>query len=145
VGREAGRGRVYDTSVKLVKDLRDAGKCLAVVTSSANCDKILESVGLLEFFPVRIDGNVSRERGLRGKPAPDIFIAGAEELRLPPIRLVVIEDALPGVEAGRNGGFGLVIGVARHGNADDLRERGADVAVADLGELNPPPLGGHGA
>jgi beta-phosphoglucomutase family hydrolase len=139
---DAGGVKVYDASVEYVKALRDAGVALAIVTSSANCDPILRSVGLLDLFPTRIDGNVIRERGLAGKPAPDSFIAGAEALRIPPIRLVVVEDALSGVEAGRNGGFGLVVGVARHGNAADLRSHGADVVVTDLSEMNPPPPGG---
>ena len=139
---QAGQVKVYDTSVEYVKALLEAGKCVGIVTSSANCDEVLRSVDLLDLFLVRIDGRTIVERNLQGKPAPDAFIAGAEALDSPPIRLVVFEDAISGVQAGRNGAFGCVVGVARHENAEQLRSHGADVVVADLAELNEPLPGG---
>lgn len=139
---ERGMVRVYDSSIELARALRDNGMALGIVTSSANCDDILRSVGVLDLFPIRIDGRTIAERGLAGKPAPDAFIAGAQALGAPPVRLVVFEDALAGVKAAHDGGFGLVIGVARHDNADALRAGGADVVVADLSEINAPKPGG---
>ena len=87
------------------------------------------------FFEVRVDGNTILERHLAGKPAPDTFLTAAELLEVAPSRAIVIEDALSGVESGAAGGFGLVIGVARKGNADELRRHGAHIVVNDLGEL----------
>jgi HAD superfamily hydrolase (TIGR01509 family) len=106
-----------------------------VVSSSANTLDVLRSVGLIDAFDVRIDGVVAAERGLRGKPAPDTFLAAASDLGLQPAAAAVFEDALAGVEAGRAGGFGFVVGVDRAEHADALRQRGADVVVGDLEEL----------
>lgn len=124
---------VYDSSVQLMHQLRDAGIRLAVVSSSKNCVLVLKTAGLLDMFDARVDGVVAAERGLPGKPAPDTFLAAAAELGAPPERAVVVEDAISGVQAGRNGDFGLVIGVARHGDPEELHEHGADVVVSDLG------------
>lgn len=142
---EAGEARVYQSSVEYVKALLEAGKLIGIVTSSANCDAVLRSVGLLDMFPVRVDGRTIIDRRLRGKPAPDAFIAGAEALDSPPIRLVVFEDAISGVQAGRNGGFGCVVGVARHVDPEELRVHGADLVVRDLAELKTPVAGGRPA
>lgn len=128
---------VYEGTIALVRRLREQGIQIAVVTSSQNCDAVLKAAGLADLFKVRIDGNVIHERHLSGKPAPDAFLAAARELGVAPGRAVVVEDAISGVEAGRNGGFGLVIGVARKGNAEELKRHGADVVVNDLAELLP--------
>jgi beta-phosphoglucomutase family hydrolase len=128
---------VYQGTVILVRRLHDEGFKTAVVTSSQNCDVVLEAAGLGDLFEVRVDGNTIHEQRLSGKPAPDAFLAAAKELRVTPKRSVVVEDAISGVEAGRNGKFGLVIGVARKGNNDELKRHGAHVVVNDLAELLP--------
>ena len=107
----------------------------AVVSASANCKDVLEAAGIADLLEARVDGVVARELGLPGKPAPDTFLKGAELLGLDPADCAVFEDAQAGVAAGRAGGFGIVIGVDRVGQADALREHGADVVVADLAEL----------
>jgi HAD superfamily hydrolase (TIGR01509 family) len=121
--------------VDFVRAARAQGYSTAVVSSSANTKDVLAVTGLTELFDARIDGAVAAERQLPGKPAPDTFLAGAHELGVPPAAAVVFEDALAGVEAGRAGHFGLVVGVDRVGQADALREHGADVVVSDLSEL----------
>jgi beta-phosphoglucomutase family hydrolase len=126
---------VYEGSVRYLHAVRAAGLRTAVVSSSANTAEVLRVTGLTDLFDARIDGLVARERGLPGKPAPDTFLAGAAELGVDAGGAVVFEDALAGVEAGRAGEFGLVVGVDRVGQADALREHGADVVVQDLAEL----------
>ena len=126
---------VYDGSVRYLHAVRAAGVRTAVVSSSANTVEVLRVTGLTDLFDVRVDGLVARERGLPGKPAPDTFLAGAAELGAGAGEAVVYEDALAGVEAGRAGGFALVVGVDRVGQAEELREHGADVVVQDLAEL----------
>lgn len=126
---------VYEGSVDYVRAVRDAGVARAVVSSSANTADILRSAGIDDLFDVRVDGLVAKERGLRGKPAPDTFLAAAEAFGVGPAEAAVFEDALAGVEAGRAGEFGFVVGVDRVGQAAALLERGADVVVSDLSEL----------
>nr|WP_205709275.1 beta-phosphoglucomutase family hydrolase [Kineococcus siccus] len=126
---------VYEGSRRFLLAARDAGLRRAVVSSSANTRQVLEVTGLAELVEARIDGVTLRERGLAGKPAPHTFLAGAEALGVAPGQAAVFEDALAGVEAGRTGAFGVVVGVDRLGHADALREHGADVVVADLAEL----------
>ena len=125
----------YEGSVRYVRAVRDAGLRRAVVSSSANAHDVLVAAGIEDLFEARIDGVVAEREHLRGKPAPDMFLAGARALGLEPRAAAVFEDALAGVAAGRAGGFGCVIGVDRVGQADELREHGADVVVADLAEL----------
>jgi beta-phosphoglucomutase family hydrolase len=125
----------YAGSVKLVRQLRQQGFKIAVVTSSQNCEAVLRAAKLDAFFEVRVDGNMIHAQHLAGKPAPDTFLTAAKLLGAEPTRAVVIEDAISGVQAGRNGNFGLVIGVARKGNAEELRHHGAHLVVNDLGEL----------
>src|SRR5215475_10415907 len=125
----------YDGSVRYVRAVRDAGLRRAVVSSSANAHDVLVAAGIEDLFEARIDGVVAERKHLRGKPAPDTFLAGARALGLEPRAAAVFEDALAGVAAGRAGGFGCVIGVDRVGQADELREHGADVVVTDLAEL----------
>ena len=125
----------YPGSVRYVRAARDAGLRRAVVTSSANCREVLAAAHIEDLFEARIDGLVAEREHLRGKPAPDTFLAGARALDLEPGEAVVFEDALAGVAAGRAGRFGCVIGVDRLGQAVALREHGADVVVDDLAEL----------
>ncbi|MFS4092115.1 HAD family hydrolase [Streptomyces sp. AF1A] len=125
----------YEGSVRFVHAVREAGLRCAVVSSSANCRDVLIAAGIEDQFDVRIDGLVTRERGLRGKPAPDTYLEAARDLGIEPDRAAVFEDALAGVEAGRGGRFGLVVGVDRVGQAEQLRAHGADVVVRDLAEL----------
>ena len=125
----------YDGSVRYVRAARDAGLRRAVVSSSANAHDVLVAAGIEDLFEARIDGIVAEREHLRGKPAPDTFLAGARALGLDPAEAVVYEDALAGVAAGRAGRFGYLVGVDRVGQAEALREHGADVVVTDLAEL----------
>jgi beta-phosphoglucomutase family hydrolase len=125
----------YEGSVKFLHQLRHQGFKIAVVTSSEHCETALRVAKLDAFFDVRVDGNMILEEHLSGKPAPDTFLKAAKLLGVEPTRAIVIEDALSGVEAGSAGNFGLVIGVARKGNAEELRRHGAHLVVNDLGEL----------
>ncbi|HYJ75111.1 MAG TPA: beta-phosphoglucomutase family hydrolase [Kineosporiaceae bacterium] len=126
---------VYEGSVRYLHAVRAAGLRTAVVSSSANTAEVLRVTGLTDLFDARVDGQVARERHLPGKPKPDTFLAGAAELGVEPTEAAVFEDALAGVEAGRAGGFGIVVGVDRVGQAAALKEHGADVVVQDLDEL----------
>ena len=132
---ESNGVEVYEGSIALVRRIRKEGIEVAVVTSSQNCDAVLKAAGIGSLFNVKVDGNVIHNENLSGKPAPDAFLAAAKKLGVDPKRSVVVEDAISGVQAGRNGGFGLVIGVARKGDAEELMEHGADIVVKDLGEL----------
>jgi beta-phosphoglucomutase family hydrolase len=125
----------YGGSVQLLDYLDARGVKVAVVSSSRNAPPVLEASGLAPRFEVVVDGNVATEHHLPGKPAPDTFLHAAERLGVPVERAVVFEDALSGVEAGRAGGFGLVVGVDRGVGADRLTDAGADLVVADLAEL----------
>jgi HAD superfamily hydrolase (TIGR01509 family) len=125
----------YEGSVQFIHQLRRKGFKIAVVTSSENCTAVLKSAKLDTFFEVRVDGNMIQTQQLAGKPAPDTFLVAAKLLEVEPKRAVVIEDAISGVQAGCNGNFGLVIGVARKGNAEELKHHGAHLVVRDLDEL----------
>jgi beta-phosphoglucomutase family hydrolase len=127
----------YPGSVALIDHLRDLGKPMAVVSSSANAPAVLEAAGLADRFQTVVDGKVARELGLPGKPAPDTFLHAASELGASAGTSVVIEDAVSGVRAGRAGDFGLVLGVDRGAGAETLEEAGADVVVSDLVETLP--------
>jgi beta-phosphoglucomutase family hydrolase len=125
----------YEGSVRYVREVRDAGLRTAVVSSSANCRDVLQAAGIEALFEARIDGVVAEREHLRGKPEPDTFLAGARALGVGPEASAVFEDALAGVAAGRAGRFACVVGVDRVGQAEALREHGADVVVGDLAEL----------
>ncbi len=127
----------YPGSVALVRYLLDHGVRAVVVSASANCAAVLEAANIADLFEARVDGLVLRELGLRGKPAPDSFLEAARRLAVEPSRAVVVEDAIAGVQAGRAGAFGLVVGVSRKGDEDALAENGADLVVHDLAELIP--------
>lgn len=126
---------LYEASVRFVKMVGDAGLQRAVVSSSKNCREVLAATGIEGLFDVRIDGVVAEEEGLRGKPAPDMFLAAAEALGVDPASGAVFEDAEAGVAAARAGAFGWVVGVDRTGHAEALRRHGADIVVGDLSEL----------
>jgi HAD superfamily hydrolase (TIGR01509 family) len=106
-----------------------------VVTASKNARAVLAAAGIEQLFEVRIDGIVAEAQSLRGKPAPDTFLAAAEALAAPPARCALFEDAVSGVEAGRAGSFGWIVGIDRGGREAALRRHGADVVVTDLTEL----------
>jgi beta-phosphoglucomutase family hydrolase len=125
----------FEGSVRFVEAARDQGLRRAVVSSSTNCRDVLIAAGIDHLFEVRIDGVVAEREHLAGKPAADTFLAGARKLGAEPADAAVFEDALAGVEAGRAGAFGWVVGVDRTAQAEALRRRGADVVVQDLGEL----------
>ncbi|MEK7403977.1 MAG: UDP-N-acetylglucosamine 2-epimerase (non-hydrolyzing) [Acidobacteriota bacterium] len=125
---------VFESSVRLVHELGALGVARAVSSSSKNCRRVLQIAGLEGLFSARVDGAVSAELRLKGKPSPDMFLKCAELLRVDPDRCVVVEDAISGVQAGRSAGFGLVIGVDRRGVGDMLSQNGADVVVGDLSE-----------
>ncbi|MDF3289659.1 HAD family hydrolase [Streptomyces silvisoli] len=125
----------YPGSVRYVEAARAAGLGTAVVSSSANCRDVLVSVGMEKCFGVRIDGIVAAERKLPGKPHPDTYLEAAHDLGVEPSAAAVFEDALAGMDAGRGGHFGYVVGVDRVGQADALRAHGADIVVRDLAEL----------
>ena len=126
---------VYPGSVTFLKAVKAAGLATAVVSSSANAAQVLDVTGLAQYIDTRVDGVSAKERGLPGKPAPDTFLAAAADLGVDKSVAVVFEDALAGVESGRAGGFGFVVGVDRLGQADALREHGATVVVSDLADL----------
>lgn len=125
----------YEGSVAYLRAAEAAGLRRAVVSASANCQEVVEAAGIADMLEVRVDGITARQDKLRGKPHPDTFLAAAERLGVDPAQAAVFEDALAGVEAGRNGRFGFVVGVDRVGQADALRAHGADTVVHDLAEL----------
>src|SRR4029453_1504365 len=125
----------YEGSVRFIGQLTRHGFKVAVVSSSENCEAVLKAAKVESLFEVRVDGAMVEAQHLAGKPAPDTFLIAARLLGVEPGRAVVVEDALSGVEAGLAGNFGLVVGVARRGNAEELRRHGAHLVVNDLGEL----------
>ncbi len=126
---------VYDSTLQLIKDLKNAGIKLGVASSSKNCELVLEKTNLLHYFETRVDGIVSAEMGLKGKPEPDIFTTAADNLGVAYDKTVVVEDAVSGVQAGAKGNFGMVIGLAREDNMEELAKNGADIVFKDIEEL----------
>jgi HAD superfamily hydrolase (TIGR01509 family) len=131
-----GGADIYDSTVSFVQALKQRGVKVGVSSSSMNCSFILEKTGLIDLFETVIDGVVSREIGLRGKPHPDIFMIACENLKLSPNECMMVEDAIVGVEAGKNGNFALVVGISRNGNLQELQAHGADITVSDMAELS---------
>jgi alpha,alpha-trehalase len=127
--------RAYESTVRLIRDLRSRRVGVGLVSASRNAEEVLTGAGVIDLFDVRVDGVVAAELGLPGKPDPATFLEAARRLGVPAARAGVVEDALSGVAAGRAGNFALVIGVARAGQTEALRQAGADVVVADLAEL----------
>ncbi|MEJ2635163.1 MAG: HAD-IA family hydrolase [Calditrichia bacterium] len=125
----------YEGAVEHIKMWREKGLKIAVVSSSRNCAQVLEAAGITDLFDVRVDGVTAREEKLKGKPQPDLFLDAARKLGVEPEHAVVYEDAVAGVQAGHAGKFGLVIGIARTGNDDDLKENGADIVIHNFDEL----------
>lgn len=126
---------VYESTVELIHKLREEGIKVGVASSSKNCRQVLETAGLLGLFETRVDGEVSAELGLKGKPEPDIFTVAADNLGVTYDRAVVVEDAVSGVQAGRKGNFGLVLGLAREENEKELYAHGADIVVKDIADI----------
>ena len=126
---------VYEGAVELVNQLRGQEIKTGVVSASKNCKSVLEAASIDHLFDVRVDGEVANQLKLPGKPAPDKFLKAAQQLGVKPERAVVVEDAISGVQAGRAGGFGLVVGVDRKGQAEELKKNGAHIVVTDPGEL----------
>ncbi|MCK5095066.1 MAG: beta-phosphoglucomutase family hydrolase, partial [Spirochaetes bacterium] len=126
---------IYETSVAFVKDLLNRGVKVGIASSSMNCRFILDTSGLADLFETFVDGVMSKEFGLKGKPQPDIFLVAANNMGLHPNECFIVEDAITGVEAGKNGNFALVLGLARSGNAEVLKQHGADIVVEDIGEI----------
>ncbi len=127
---------IYAPTVELVHQLRDEGIPMGVASSSKNAKKVLEITGLIDLFQTCVDGVVSAELGLKGKPSPDIFTTACDNLGAAYERSVIVEDAISGVQAGYRGNFGLVIGIARGDNKLDLKLNGADIVVEDMGEID---------
>ncbi len=126
---------VFETSVQFVRQLLAQGFKTAVVSSSKNCQTVLQVAGIEDLFQLRMDGAVAEAEGIPGKPEPDTFVIAAERLGVPVSRAVVVEDSISGVQSGASGNFGLIIGVDRTGEAVELRKNGAHFVVEDLGEL----------
>jgi beta-phosphoglucomutase family hydrolase len=126
---------LYDSTIKLIHELLARGVKVGVATSSKNCDVILGKAGIANLFETQVDGVVSAKIGLKGKPEPDIFTTAADNLGVKYSRAIVVEDAVSGVQAGAKGNFGLVLGVAREENAEELKSNGADIVVEDLSEI----------
>lgn len=131
----------YEGSVRYLHAARDAGLGIAVVSSSANAEAVLAAAGLSEFIAVRVDGKVAADEGIKGKPAPDMFLEAANRLGATPDTAAVFEDAISGVQSGAAGGFAMVIGVDRGGQPEALREAGATVVIGDLADLLDAPTG----
>jgi beta-phosphoglucomutase family hydrolase len=130
-----GGVQVYPGSITYIRSVKDKGISTAIVSASANTVQVLKSAGIEDLFDVRIDGVIAKQRGLRGKPTPDTFLAAAQALGMSAHQAAVFEDAQAGVAAGRAGGFAIVVGVDRVDQAEALREHGADIVVKDLAEL----------
>jgi len=128
---------VYPSTVTLIKELKFRGIKVGVASSSKNCKPVLEGAGLMDLFETRVDGVVSAELGLHGKPEPDIFTVACDNLGVSYDKAVIVEDAVSGVQAGRNGRFGLTLGIAREENRDELKANGADIVVEDISEITP--------
>lgn len=133
---EKEKPKVYEPAVEFIKELKKNGVRIGVASSSKSCKPILETAGLLSLFETRIDGVVSAELGLTGKPEADIFTTAARNLGAEPLDSVVVEDAVSGVQAGRNGSFGLVLGIARRNNQKELAREGADIVITDFEKIN---------
>jgi trehalose 6-phosphate phosphatase len=124
----------YASTVTFIRDLRKLGLKTAIISASENCAMVLAASDTTSLFDAKVDGVDSRKIGIRGKPAPDIFLEAARRLGVEPSRAAVVEDAIAGVRAGRAGGFRIVIGIDRTGHPDALRAAGADIVVDDLSD-----------
>jgi len=127
---------VYESTISFIHELISCSIKIGVASSSANCRKVLERAGIINLFQTRVDGEVSAIMKLKGKPEPDIFTTASDNLKVPYRLAVVVEDAVSGVQAGKKGNFGFVLGIAREENAADLMMNGADIVVTDISELD---------
>jgi beta-phosphoglucomutase family hydrolase len=132
----AGDIRIFETTVNFIHQLKKYNIRIGVASSSKNCKTVLDAAGLLDLFETRVDGVISAELGLKGKPEPDIFQTACDNLKVSYTQAVIVEDAVSGVQAGKKGGFGLVLGIARGGNSEELLTNGADISIGDIGEIN---------
>lgn len=128
--------KTFEQNVETIRSWKEKGLRTAVISSSKNCKKILELAGLTDLFEVRVDGIISEEKNIPGKPAPDIFLEAARQLDVPPQEALIVEDAQAGVEAGKKGNFRLIVGIKNASNETELLEKGADVVVNNLKELD---------
>lgn len=126
----------YESTVRIIHELKSAGVHVGVASSSKNCELILKKIGLDQLMETRVDGVVSAKLGLKGKPEPDIFLTAAQNMKVSADKSIVVEDANSGVAAGAKGGFGLVIGLARENNQEDLKSNGADIVLDDFGDTD---------
>lgn len=126
---------VYKSTVKIIYELKKLNIKPGVASSSNNCKPVLEAAGLLELFDTRVDGVISEELNLKGKPEPDIFITACDNLQVDYKNAIIVEDAVSGVQAGAKGNFGLVLGIAREGNEEELMQNGADRVIRDFSEI----------
>jgi len=127
---------VFQSTIDFIHQLKDQGIRVGVASSSKNCKAVLEAAGILDLFETRVDGLVSAELGLRGKPEPDIFTTACDNLHVHYREAIIVEDAVSGVQAGKKGGFGMVLGIAREGNAAKLKAHGADLVISDMREID---------
>jgi len=127
--------KVYNSTVNMINTLKSYAIKLGVASSSKNCKPVLEATGLLELFGTRVDGIVSAELNLKGKPEPDIFTTACDNLQVYYKKAIIVEDAVSGVQAGAAGGFGLVLGIARENNEAELLKNGADRVIKDFSEI----------
>jgi beta-phosphoglucomutase family hydrolase len=126
---------LFDSTVAFIKELLNNNIKVGVASSSKNCERVLQATGLLDLFETRVDGLVAAQLGLKGKPEPDIFSVACENLSVTCDKAVVVEDAVSGVQAGYNGQFGLVLGIAREDNEQELKKNGADIVVSDMSQI----------
>ncbi|MEQ8547584.1 MAG: beta-phosphoglucomutase family hydrolase [Cyclobacteriaceae bacterium] len=126
---------VYEDTLEIIKDLKKDKIKMAAISSSKNCQAIIEKAGLSHYFDAIVGGITSEKEDIKGKPAPDIFLYASKQIDIAPDKAMVIEDAISGVKAGKDGKFALVVGVARNNDKDNLREAGADIVVQKLTEL----------
>lgn len=124
-----GGVEAYSDTIAWLKHQRQQGKRTAVISASRNCEAILKAAGIKDLFEVQVDGIKALELGLKGKPAPDVFLEAARQLQTQPFEAAIFEDALAGVEAGKAGGFALVVGIDRTGDAKRLSDHGADIVI----------------
>lgn len=128
--------KAFSSTLRFIEALKRSGVRVAIISASRNAEAVLSAAGCLEIFEARVDGLVADRENLAGKPAPDVFLEAARRIAVEPARAVVVEDAIAGVQAGKAGGFGLVVGVDRTGHAEDLKRNGADIVVDDLSKLS---------
>lgn len=136
----SGEVKVFPSTLEFIRELIHQNVRIGVASSSKNCQAVLQAIDLENLFQTRVDGVVSAKLGLKGKPEADIFTTACDNLGVAYHRAVVVEDAVSGVQAGRKGNFGLVLGVARDGNASELKANGADMVVTDLAEIDIPKI-----